>query len=464
MRKSVIFRIFSVDTFKLLFFATSILCVSPLIPQSCYSYLKLFHIYGIVVLCVDFFTEKRILRNEGRLFLALFIISYCMTLLTNPELINTSDISNFCYLLLTLGIVYSYGKDSNRREWICTNIMCVLITIANFVGIVMFYVKYSVVIPKEQFIGCYPYENRLAGLFGNPNVLGMVSLIGVSLCTTLLSTCKKKNLRILFIAACVINIVSLLLSNSRTQIYSFAFGCGVFTFLQALKNKKNIGSFFMALFVAIVMVGAVIGGCKLAQQGLAVLDVRFDYYQQNIIRTENEDYSNRDIDHSDERIWREDSGFNGRVELWRYGIEIFKAKPIFGNGLDNHTNALKKLGYDSLPVRGNLHNVYLEILACCGLAGFGCFILYLLVELLKLKDFFTYNEGNTWTHGAVLTAIILAFMLDGVADSTLIASFYPTEIAFWYFASQLVHLIEQEAKQTDRCQSEILYRLADKLS
>ena len=160
----------------------------------------------------------------------------------------------------------------------------------------------------------------------------------------------------------------------------------------------------------------------------------------------------------------ESEGLEGRVELWLNGLKLFPKKPIFGFGLDNHDDAFKSVGLPPLPVRGNLHNVYLEILVCCGLAGLVCLALFALMLVRDTIGFFRHNNGKTWMLGAVMASCVAAFALNGLADSTLVSSFYPTAISFWYVVSQFVHLLEQESKQTGHYRAPLLHKVFARIS
>lgn len=481
--------VFSPDIFKIIFFIISIWGVCPLFVATITPFLKLFHLYALCVVIFDLVGEKRLLYNRGRFILLLFVISYCFTFFLNTNLINFSDISNFCYLLIALGLVYSYGEDSKKAEWYGGNIIFFMITIANLIGIVMFFMKYYLFL-SYQYIGMFPYENRLCGMFGNPNVLGMVSLIGICIGLLLCVHCKKHRFFFIYPLCVIINFISLLLSNSRTQIYSFVLLCAVFAFFWMLrKNRNSIISVLKAFFISCVVLFCIFGGCKLVQYGISGLDFRYDYYLESVcwdnpknlpnatsVEVVEKDFTEEStVDISDNSeislqnkepsIHREegDDALNGRIGLWKSGVELFKANAMFGIGLDNHDYALSEVGLPGLPVAGNLHNAYFDILVCSGIMGFLCFISFLVIVFQEGFFFFRFNNGDTWLQGAVLVSIICCFLLDATVDSTLIASVYPTAIAFWYFMSQFVHLCEEENMRTGRYKPEILMALIDKI-
>ncbi len=477
--KSIFSKALNMDTFKAIFFLVSILGICPLIGGIVTPLLKFFHIYGLAVVLFDLFGEKRLLKNSGRLILVLFSLSYCMTILTNLELLNFSGISNFVYLFWALAIVFSYGKMSEKHNKITAAVLCFVVTAANIAGIIMFYLKFCMYVHPFGYVGMYIFENRLCGLFGNPNVLGMVCLIGICL-SAMLYLYTKKKYSFIFIVTGIINMLTLLLANSRTQIISVAAIAAVYVFLILLKNNISIKKFIVSALAAVLAAAIVLGGGKAVQLGLAFTDYRYGYYLAHIDggeevhskyplpKFDKDDYENGfgfgGLGGLGGIIDRESTGLNGRPELWAAGFKIFSAYPIFGGGLDNHNNSLKELDSDTIGISGNLHNAYLDLLAACGIAGVACFIAFLVIMLLKAKNYYLYSDKNGYKKVAMLAAIVLGFMLDAVADSTLIASFYPTSIAFWFFIAWLAALLENANIKSGKHNPEPLFTLYNRFT
>lgn len=457
-KNRILHNIFNPDIFKGLFFLVSILMISPLGINIVTPYLKVFHIYAFCVLGFDFFGEKRIFKNKGRLWLFIFGCFYCITLLNNTNLINVSGISDICYFMETLVIVYSYGENSKRNNQIIGNVISILITIANTIGIYMFFAKIHIYYLELGFIGMYPHENRLCGLFGNPNVLGIISLIGLSLSLVLYFDSMMKR-KWMYLGCAGINFIALLLSNSRTQIYSLVLLGIVFCFLQTIKGNKGVKKTIFSIVVAMGTGVLIFGGCKVIQYGISLADVRYNYYLENI----DEEYSNKGVESETKQeevkpeeelkdtisIGRNDSGLNGRWELWMTGIKMIAHRPIFGYGLNNQDYALSQLGDDYLEVGGGLHNAYIDGLVAVGFAGFSCFIAFFVGMLIDGVKFFKYKNDVNWEKGTMLVAVVAAFMLDGVADSTLMGSLYPTAIMLWYVFSEFAFLLEENKKKVD---------------
>ncbi len=545
--KRIVKTFFGAEAFKLVAFFASLLIICPLTALTIEPYLKLLHLYGFAVIIVDLFSERRVFKNKGRVFAFIFVISYLITFVTNKDLISFSGLSNFLYLVEALFIVYSYGSEASKANRKIAFIICTVISAANLIGIWMFYQKFYMYVEGRGYIGMFPSENRLAGLFGNPNVLGMVCLIAITMSVIEIARSEKSRLVKCYSFLLVVNSLTLLLSNSRTQIYACLAFVGVLAFMLLFRKSKGIKQTLCATVAAVVCILVGFAGVKLLQYGLSFFDYRYDYYVQNIesgsriqstkdlsittgnnasgkptlkwnsqqgaqyyevyrapaqdatfvkvFTTEGRTYTHISAEDGHTYYYyvlailsdglsirskvvslqladtsttqgtapteqgivesnkltvarkTDASALNGRLDIWKKGLQVLEAKPLFGCGLDNVAQTLSNLGKDTLTVRGNLHNAYIEVLVTTGIVGAGCLVAYLLFMLREVIIFFKSKDNKHWVFGSVYLACIVAFMVDGLADSTLVASVYPTALAFWMIASQFACLLDNKNRK-----------------
>ena len=486
---------FSPDAFRIVFLFMSLLGVCPLVAYRVETHFKLLHVYAIFVFIVDFVGEKRVLRNKGRAALLLFIIAYFGTMLNNRHLFGFSYISYFCYYVECLLFVYSYGKSSGKWNQLTERIFAVVISGMNLINIWMFFSKYYIYIYGRGYVGMYPEENRLAGLCGNPNVLAMICLGAIVICCIRIICEQKRVWKVLFGVLCFLNFITMLLTNSRTQIYSLASMISVAVFVWMLKNTRSIKRFWEAIGVGIMCAVIIVFGGKFLQLGMSMLDVNYTYYLENIYKgtmstTIEQDNSiaesvdeqktssdfnnaNKEFENATEQesvltkgetIGRENrEKFNGRVGLWKTAWKLFLSHPILGTGMDDHEQAIQNLGIEKMPV-SYFHNSYLEALVDFGIVGFACLLIYLFAMLKDVIRYFRFGGGNNWSLNAVLLGAVVAFFLCGLAESSLVASVYPTAIFFWMTVSRYAYFLEQENTRTGHFKPGILCRLTDSLT
>lgn len=430
--KKVCHIVFSPDCYKLVLLVVSLVGVCPFLEGPIIPYLKLLHLYTAAVIVFDLLGEKRILRNKGRVMLAAFVLCYGVTLLCNNELLNFSGISNFAYLFACLALVYSYGGNSEKWDRVTTDVVLILVSLANLAGIWMFFAKYKLAF-VYGYIGMYPSQNRLAGLFGNPNVLGTICMGAVCLAVIRLVKSRGRPAKGLYTAVIVINYITLLLANSRTQIYALCILCALFVFLYVVRKGYSGKRVVLAVVSAVVVLVFAYGAGQLLQMGLSALGKLLN-----------------DVGSFGNAIKRaaDESALNGRVKIWLHALKVFWDRPLFGCGKDNISATLVAIGEKPLWVGGSLHNTYLEILVSSGVAGFLCFAAFLCVVLRNTVSFFRGKAKETYLQGAAMLVCVVAFLVDALADSSLMFSAHPSSTLFCFIMSQYMGLLETENRKT----------------
>lgn len=97
--------------------------------------------------------------------------------------------------------------------------------------------------------------------------------------------------------------------------------------------------------------------------------------------------------------------FNGRDEIYSFGINEFIRNPIFGSGwftIDQLADEAMRSPTSFAPAL-KYHNIVIQLLACCGIFGLGCFIFFVFHisrSLLKNK-----NIGSLICYLAIIVLI-----------------------------------------------------------
>lgn len=456
-------NIFHPEWYKLICITVCIFASIPLFSNAITPFLKIFHLYTLAVLAVDFFGERRLFRNKGRWLLLFFVLFYAVTLICNLNLLNFSGISDFGYLFAALSVIYSYGDSDKEKPTKISAFICLLLTICNAIGIWMFFTKFFYYNKQTNaFIGMYVHENRLCGVWGNPAVQGMTSFIGICLALILFFKTKKIKQRVPLSVFVVVNFFTMLLSNARASIYSFVLLCAVFAFACFVKNKRTFKHIVISAAASLLVALVALGVCKISQSGISLIDYGHDKYLQTI----DEDFDKDDKDKNDKynfpSIGRFDTGLNGRGELWQNGLTLFLDKPFFGHGLNNINHALEQNGIDRMEISGNLHNVYIDVVVAFGIVGFVLLALFFLIMFGNVKKALKYNCADRYFQIAITAACIAGFMLYGMVDSSMMFSMYPTSLIFWYIMAHLARLTEQENRENGHHRTEILQLIEEK--
>jgi hypothetical protein len=125
---------------------------------------------------------------------------------------------------------------------------------------------------------------------------------------------------------------------------------------------------------------------------------------------------------------------NGRLDLYKHGLENFITHPIFGGGFDSCLE--DNFGHGIDPNR--YHNTIIELLATCGVVGFGayCYHRYQTIKLFIKKK----SNLSCIFLGICALALLLTSLLDNH-----IFNLYPT----MYYSIILVALGKLPTKENE---------------
>jgi len=115
---------------------------------------------------------------------------------------------------------------------------------------------------------------------------------------------------------------------------------------------------------------------------------------------------------------------DARWEIWSAGIDIFKASPVLGSGLNTFEPAYEGLGVKFDPLKFDLpiphpHNIYLQFLAETGIIGTLIFLTFLWGYLVfcarKIKARIPSKKDEYWTVAACFWSSYLGYLVTGIS-------------------------------------------------
>ncbi len=233
-------------------------------------------------------------------------------------------------------------------------------------------------------------DGRLFGVFSDPNFAAFTSLILILLLIYSRKTSTGKALRIYCVVNIIVNLVYLIMSNSRT-IYIAAVGTLFFflffrTYEQHKVSKEPVQKFFLALLKRFVV--GVFGI-------VVVYSLIFFPLQQagKMLKPERQvnDMVREDVNTSNIT--------NNRSTIWKHYLTLCKDKPVFGFSIQS------ALPYATEHYPGSYlditqyvtHNGYLSLLVETGITGFaimGAFLILILISSVKrvrIKEKISHN-------------------------------------------------------------------------
>ncbi len=261
---------------------------------------------------------------------------------------------------------------------------------------------------------------RMSATLGNPDFLGVYSLMHIFLAGILMSWLKKKIWKILAFILLIFNLIILFLTATRGAI--LAFGVSLFAFLLFLIFRKKTKKFLKILLLIFLLIA--IGSSIFLRanrnedwMGKAPLAVR---RLTSITATSNIE----------------------RLKSWNIGLKGFKERPILGWGIENYNVVFNKYYDPWYLTRGEqatwfdkTHNQIIDLLALTGILGTLSYlaIFFVLFWLLRKKY---VNRANAGIDVILLACILLAYFVQNlfVFDT-------PASLLLFYFSLSFIYFL-----------------------
>ncbi len=235
----------------------------------------------------------------------------------------------------------------------------------------------------------------IQGIFGNPNMLGMV--LAILLPITLARFYSKKNVRNFALFA--MTFVLLYRCQSRAGLLGGLVGMGVF-----------FGGFYGKKLWLVVLILFAVAAPLLVMQNSG--DIAQEIVEDDLLRGE-----------SDTSQYG-----SGRIGLWLEAFEIFKDRPFGGHGFGT---AGDRYYADGKPTRW--HSSFVQISVELGIVGLFFFFAPILYMVCKMARYHVTDVGNYQTR-AVVAGFVAAWCggtVDSLFESWLFAVGNSASILHW---------------------------------
>lgn len=444
---------------KAAFTVTMLFAAIPPIHAYIGGYIRLFLLWGAAVAVKDLFTRRRLFRQRGWWLLALFTLSYCVTVLVNRERVGISaNLSGLLYMLLFFFVLYPCGKEEAERELpvlarivtAVTGLFCVacLVTFLwgiNYSGTVRIHPDYD----TPVIIGVL--DHRLYGLY-NCNTGSSLNLLSSLFSLLLLRRGVGKGERAAHIVNLVLQYICLVLTLSRTAWYMYLV-CGalaVFFLLPRLPLGRRwlaegvqgvcalaAAGLLLVLSVPVkwgmsympAIIGSASGETAPAGAAAIPLTVRADVTPVPVERIEDFD---------------EVGLLSDRPQLWQGGWDAFLEHPLFGVSGGGMYDAVAPHVVEWMRGnlhRGGLHSMPLTVLVCSGGVGAVLAAVFLLLTGWRVGAAMWRRRGtDSLLLGAGL--ILLAILGNELMEARLLYSTTVFGCLFWIMQGYGVCLAE----------------------
>lgn len=420
-------------------------------------------VLGISGILWMLFRYKQYKKAYNIWLLGAFVVSYLISAVTHISYGVTENVKGMIWLVLPLVLVYvstfdMSGTEIRREMRILSGIYIFYCTIANLVSLSMVYWgrMYDHIDDMGVAHGIGYRWDRLWGVYDDPNHGATITVVALFMLMYLFSCAKRLWQRCICILIIVVNYLYVVLSDSRTSMISLGGGillCGFLLFWVKIKQGSHLRRAFIPLACVVVITGITFASdiaLKLAYQPIEQKIVQqLEEKKATVPKTKNNKKNVR------KNELKKDYS-NGRMEIWKNGLQIAQKSPIVGVGYRNIAQYAKvhfPEGYlaknDSGVKYDSMHNLELDVLVGQGILGITICIL-LAGNILFILYKRVHQVSAEYHRELVFSATIAGTLV--VAGTFLSFIFYvnaPQNICFWMFLGYAMRFcqigVEKEA-------------------
>ncbi len=413
---------------------------------------------------MDLTRKKKILEAENIVYLALFFLSCVVPCLIFVKYGWFDNIKALISIAVSAFFLYPFmrvnGEEKTKKIVILAQkILVISWLVLALISIFTFFIQYSNIFyihGTRILLGCI--ENRLFGVFSDPNYASVVSILTIVFSIAILNYENQSNfIRRISVVNIVVQFFYIVLGASRTGEVCLLFVVFFSVFVYSYR-KKSYGKLYF-LFVRILVALTV---CLVLHYAIEYTRIVFSYIpslfepfipKSGYVPKAGFIFHKVSMERPD--VAQNSDISNLRFRIWLSALDIFKTSWLFGvsprNALSYASDVLPnafivKRGYDA-------HNFYVATLLYTGVSGSLFLGAFLLKSAFCIVKYFVENKfliSDAFFNSMVVSAICIAasgMFLSEILFITTVGSFF-----FWLFLGSVTEMIKSGSKS--RQQSE----------
>lgn len=294
------------------------------------------------------------------------------------------------------------------------------------------------------------------------NSTGMIALSLCGMCWAAFESAKNKALRWLYWIPAAMNMVVIVLTQSRTSRYALliALAVGAFDVVRrALQKRGGLVSVLGAMLCAAVVL---LGGFAICSRMTIAALEHYEHLAGGMqtesavvsVVAEEVEQEPAQID-EDETVQPTmtaraavDSTFSDRTNIWKNVFKLWKREPklmLIGNGVGRTGSKIVEGTIHEATGSAPVHNTYLQWAADFGLIGFALQLVFLVIALRQAAVVFF---AKMYQRGArALCMCVIAALAVGMMESATLGDMTPTNLVFMYALAQLAAMSREIASR-----------------
>ena len=411
---------------------------------------------GLLFIFWDILNNKYLFMARYNVWLCVFMIAFFISIIFNYKYGVFSNIRLGGYTCIFFFLMYPvYFKRFSESVYneikLIGNVCLVIYFITTLVSLYMFifqigYVEYSTKIPLRRGF----YENRLFGVFPDPNDAAVISIIIIIFCIFNYKNLKKVVFKVFYVISVIFQFIYIVLSGSRTaELISFIL-CIFITWSLVVYNWRQKNYNVIMKHIIALVCGVLIGIILMLLMSFTRYSMSYVPSLVNKIGLHNNGETKviKKIVLKREDVENSDDISNLRFSIWKDAIDMFKVKPIFGFSPRNFSIYIKNEFSNGFMAKHKYtitHNMFIEVLVCTGIAGLICVVGYF-INILKdlLKYIFTSIDSKYYKIIIFTSAIILTIAIESMFFTEIFFINNVRTLLFWLFLGYTMYFIEKE--------------------
>ncbi len=398
---------------------------------------------GLLLVCELLLHSKRYLRFEYYMF-ALFLLVCFISSIVYREYGLGDNIKTIMWMAIQMFLftsVIPFGEDKEKNGKTCLNRLMNSLIVVHFVAVFIsfgqFLVQSSYVVPdyndtydrRQGFV-----EERLFGVFTDPNYAAIASLLVIAFAVFLLKKVTNKWAKRFYICTIVFNGIYILLSGSRTAFVASCILVPIFAFLCYRNHQVEQGNHWLKKGIllgvgSLIAVVLYLSFATIAFTPIARVTVKIRPYIGLCEFEEEKDIS----------LVREDGRediSNSRFDIWSNVWKLSADNRIVGMSPRNMVPYAKKNYPGSfIATTGyQAHNAYLAVIAGSGILGtipILLLVIYLIYHVIGYAKLHKNKKADD-----ILLLCLAVIGIIGISGLFLLEMFFVNTITtgvFWMF-------------------------------
>lgn len=440
---------------------------------------------GAVLLILDFFAGRIMFTIKYNGVMVLFFIAFAISAAVNIRYGVTDNIKTFVWMCIQVFLLCAADHRVDMKTHLKQFRVIADIFIAMwFAGVVVsvgqYIIQYCDAVPIPDDEDCIVgfAMGRLFGIFTDPNVAAVCSLLAIVFALYIIVKCLKKGskLKFYYIITIVFESIYVVLSGSRTALLISAAAIFVSALLFV---KEKLRKHDWKKILKLLAAGAISAVCAVvAVLGMSFTKTTLSYVPKLLnplvlqieksldISIDNSMVIEDQIDMTRPDVAENSDISNARFKIWRDSLKLFEKSPIVGTSPRNHLAFAEDKFEDMYIVyrQYSVHNGYLSVLIYTGILG-AATILVWLVLIVKTVASYLLRKNTSDEYYVPIAFFSVALLIIGISAFPMMGIFFGNsviELLFWLILGYTLCFI-RKSEPEKYTREPLLYRITQRL-